>query len=191
MSSDRSYTQFAFLLYENEQLAVYTFKNRLRRSLSLSGAIQMTIYTINLTNMQNADAAITKSKYLQVSELGSKFNLSFSSYLVFGNKIIALDGVKKSLLILETTGGTNQSFIIELNKMEAVTVKKNYGSIRAGQLKKKGIEDFLKSIDLEFSNKTETIVLSFYNSETDDLLQLPKLERNAKNWQAILSKMIR
>jgi hypothetical protein len=141
--------------------------------------------------MKNTDAAIAKSSYLQVSELGSKFNLSFSSYLVLSNKIIALDGIKKRLLVLDVNRDKHQPYIIELNKMETITVKKTYGSIRAGQLKKKGIDDFLESIDLQFSSKNETIVLPFYSYETDDPAQLPTLESNAKNWQVILSKMIR
>jgi hypothetical protein len=140
--------------------------------------------------MKNIDTANTKSKYLQVSELGSRFNLSFSGYLELGNKIIALDGVKRSLLVLETTQGADQSYIIELNKVETITVKKTYGSIRAGQLKKKRMEEFLKSIDLEFSSKTRTIVLPFYNCKTDDLSHLAKLESNARKWQLVLSKMI-
>jgi hypothetical protein len=31
--------------------------------------------------------------------------------------------------------------------------------------------------------------LSFYDSETDDLQDIPRLDKNAKNWQLILSKM--
>jgi hypothetical protein len=142
--------------------------------------------------MQNAHAATNKAKYLQLSELGSRYNLSFSSYLEFGNKIIALDGVKRSLLVLETRQGMNQPYIIELNKVVAVTVKRSYGSIGAGQLKGKRMEEFLKSIDLQFIyGKNETIVISFYDCEKDGLADLPKLERNANNWQMVLSKIIR
>jgi hypothetical protein len=142
--------------------------------------------------MRDMEAAITKSKYLQISELGSRFNLSFSSYLEFGNKVIALDGLKKSLLVFEANPGIKKPFVIELSKVSAITVKKCYSSIGPGQLKDKGIEEFLKSIDLEFKyGKHETIVISFYDSKTDSISALTKLERNARNWQMILSKMIR
>jgi hypothetical protein len=133
-----------------------------------------------------------KSKYLHISELGSKFNLSFSSYLELGNKLIALDGVKRSLLVFETNQAIKKPFIIELNKVTAITVKQCYSSIGPGQLKEKGIEAFLKSIDLEFKyGRNETIVISFYDCKTDNISELPKFERNARNWQMILSKMIR
>jgi hypothetical protein len=141
--------------------------------------------------MRNGEAAIPKSKYFQISKLGTKFNLSFSSYLEFDNKVIALDGLKKSLLVFETNQEIKKPYIIELNKVTAVTVKKCYSNIGPEQLKEKETEEFLKSVDLEFKyGRNETIIISFYDCETDNIQDLPKLERNARNWQMILSKMI-
>lgn len=141
--------------------------------------------------MKNQEAKLAKSKYLQVSELGSKFNLSFSGHLVLSNKIIALDGRKRSLLVFETNRAFDRAYVIELDKVAAITVKKTYGSISPGELSNKGMEEFLKGVDLQFkcSNKNDIIVLSFYDYKTDDLRDLPWLEKYAKNWQIILSKM--
>jgi hypothetical protein len=142
--------------------------------------------------MQNTETTITKSKYIHISELGSKFNLSFSSYLELGNKVIALDGLKKCLLVFEINQVMKKPFIIELSKVSLVTVKICNSSIAPGQWKEKGIDDSLKSIDLEFKyGRNETIIISFYDCKTDNISDLPKLERNARNWQIILSKMIR
>jgi hypothetical protein len=142
--------------------------------------------------MRNIEATFTESKYVHISKLGSKFNLSFSSYLELRNKIVALDGLKKSLLVYETNQGIKKPFIIELSKVSAVTVKKCNSEIAPEQWKEKGSEAFLKSIDLEFKyGRHETIIISFYDCKTDDISDLPKLERNARNWQMILSKMIR
>ena len=142
--------------------------------------------------MKNFATRFDKATYLKVSELGTRLNLSFSSQLVFGNKIIALDGIKKCLLVLETDKESNQPYVIDLNSVAAASVKKSYGNIDQGQLQNKGIEEFLKRIDLqfEFSSKKETVVLSFYNCEIDDKIDRPKMVRNAKNWQMILSKLI-
>ncbi|MFL5745767.1 MAG: hypothetical protein ACJ751_13935 [Niastella sp.] len=139
--------------------------------------------------MSNIETTFSKEKFQQLSELGSKFNLSFSSQMAIGNKLIALDGIKKSLLVLESI---NKSCIIELNKIASVSVKKTYNSIRPGELKKRGIEEFLNTIELQFEyrNKNGTVSIPFYDCEEDDLHNLPTLERNAKNWQMILSKMI-
>lgn len=110
---------------------------------------------------------------------------------MLGNKLIALDGRSKILLVLEPGNELSQPFIVELNKVSDVSVRKSYGSIEPGELKSKGFEEFLKRIDLQFEyhDKNKTIALSFYDSETDDLQDLPRLDKNAKNWQLILSKM--
>jgi hypothetical protein len=141
--------------------------------------------------MKTVNTESCKSKYLEVSELGSRYNLSFSSQLVIGAKIIALDGIKKCLLVLETNKELSQPYIIDLNNVAAVTVRKTYGRINQGELKTKGIEEFLKTIDLQFQfrNNTETFVLPFYNSEIDHKRHRMTMIRNAKNWQMILSKM--
>lgn len=140
--------------------------------------------------MKNPAARLNKSVYLQISELGSKFNLSFSDHWVFNNKIIALDAVKKQLLVFETNKTSNQSYVIELNKVAAVTVKKAYSSIRAGELKNKRIEAFLQRIDVQFeySNKTK-IVIPFYDAETDDRGERVWLERGAAEFQMQISMM--
>jgi len=50
----------------------------------------------------------------------------------------------------------------------------------------------LRRIDLQFEyrDKNEFAVLVFYDSETDNRSDLPRVERNAKNWQMILSKLV-
>ena len=142
--------------------------------------------------MKNIDARFAKSKYLEVSELGARFNLSFSSQLEFGSKIIALDGIKKCLLVLETDNELNQPYVIDLNNVAAVTIKKSYGSINQGELRNRGIEEFLKGIDLQFeiANNNKTISLPFYDREIDDKRDRQKLDSNAKNWQMILSRIV-
>jgi hypothetical protein len=131
-------------------------------------------------------------KYFRLSELGSKFSLSFSSYIVVTNKIIALDGLKKKLLISETKKNLNRSYIIDLNKVTAVSIKNNYSSIKPGELKEKQFEEFLETIDLHFEcdNKGGEYVVTFYDRQADDFRELDRLERNAKNWQIILSKLV-
>ena len=130
-------------------------------------------------------------KYLQLSELGSKLNLSFSSHLALGNRIIALDGLRKKLLVAEMKNKVSQSYIVELDQVKTVSIKKTYSSIKPGELNKKGLRQFLQAIYLQFeySNEDKTIVLPFYECEKDRFQDLSRLERNARNWQMILSKM--
>jgi len=152
---------------------------------------RVAICTLILIGMKNVNARFVKSKYVLLSELGSRFNLSFSSHLVLNNKLIALDGLKRMLLVVETNNEFSQPHIIDLNKTTAVSIKKSYGSIGPGELRIKKFDEFLKRIDLQFGyhDKNESVDLTFYDSETDALWDLPRLERNAKNWQMILSKL--
>ena len=150
------------------------------------------ICTVILISMKNMDAKFDKSKYVLLSELGSRFNLSFSSHLVLHNKLMALDGLNRMLLVLETNNQLKQPYIIDLNKINAVSIKKIYGSIGPGALRYKKMDEFLRRIDLQFEyrDKNEFAVLVFYDSETDNRSDLPRVERNAKNWQMILSKLV-
>jgi|SoiMethySBSTD1v2_1073268.scaffolds.fasta_scaffold389396_2 hypothetical protein len=131
--------------------------------------------------------------YAQLRNLGSKFNLSFSSYIALGNKIIGLDVLKRKVLIAEKIDGLFRPYFIELNKVSVITVQKIYNSIKAGDLKKKKIGEFLQSIrlQLEFENGENTIVLPFYERTIDDIHNLQWLESKARNWQMMLSKMLR
>ena len=137
--------------------------------------------------MKKVNAGFARKKYLEVSEFGSRNNLNFSSQLVIGNRIIALDGVKKFLLVAET-GKNEDPFLINLNKVAAITVRKSYNSINQGELKDKGIEAFLSRIDLQFQlgDKEETIVLPFYDQEIDDKKDRRKLDKKCKELAMIL-----
>ncbi len=142
--------------------------------------------------MRHIDAELAKSKYLEVSELGSRYNLSFSSQLVLGHKIIALDGVKKLLLMVDADKEVDPPCMIDLNNVSAITIRKSYGTIKQGALRNRGIEEFLNTIDLQFlmKDKTSTIVLPVYDFKIDDQEDRKTLDKSAKNWQTILSKII-
>lgn len=141
--------------------------------------------------MKHRDVRFDKNKYLHLRELSSKFNMPFSSYEVIGNKIISLDGINKKLLVLEEADGWSNSYTIDLNEVKVISVKKIYSDIKAGELRKRRIEEFLKTINLrfEFKNGNEDRTWSFYESEINKIYDLPRLERKVKNWQMALSKI--
>lgn len=134
---------------------------------------------------------LAKNKYVQLSELGSRFNLSFSGQLILNRLIIALDGLKQRLLVFATDKPLDEAYVIALNKIAAVTVKKTYSSIRPGELRNKRMEEFLKRIDLQFQyrDNRDLVVLPFYQRETDEPANLGRLEKDAKNWQIMLAKI--
>ncbi|MEJ0101398.1 MAG: hypothetical protein WDO19_02075 [Bacteroidota bacterium] len=132
------------------------------------------------------------NKYVYLSELGTHYDLSFSSHMVLADKIIALDGVKRKLIVagfMETPGFAE---VIDLNKIKTISLKKTYEGIDAGELQSKAVDEFITSIHLEFEHRHCGTVnsLVFYRNNLHIIHDLAKHERNAKSWQIILSKLI-
>jgi hypothetical protein len=139
------------------------------------------------------DKSFARSRYEELSKYGSSLNLSFSSYLVLSNKMVALDGIKKCLLILDTSAEEAEHlYYIDLNDVDTITLRKSYGSINKEELVHKDIQEFLERIELEFRfrAKNETITLSFYDGNVDARTDRPTLEKRAASWQKLLSKML-
>ena len=133
-----------------------------------------------------------KKVFLKLSELGSRLNLSFSSHVLLIDKVIALDGIKKKLLVANIADDLESSYMIELNEVKEISVSKTYSNIKPGQLNKKKFNEFLEKILLqfEFKNQDKKIILPFYEFDKHGVQNLDKLERNARIWQMILSKLI-
>lgn len=142
--------------------------------------------------MKNAINEISKDSYSLLSKLGSELNLSFSTHVLLGNKIIALDGLKKKVLITDIDDVLGQPCIIELDEVEAISMKKNYSSIKPGELKNRQFEEFLETILLQFKyrNESKNIGLIFYERKKHNFYDLAAREKIARNWQLIFSKMI-
>src|SRR5688572_11497699 len=133
-----------------------------------------------------------KKVFLKLSELGSRLNLSFSSHVLLIDKVIALDGIKKKLLVAKIADDLESSYTIELNEVKEISISKTYSNIKPGELNKKKFNEFLETILLQFEYKDQDkkVGLPFYESDKHGIQNLEKLERNARIWQMILSKMI-
>jgi len=81
--------------------------------------------------------------------------------------------------------------MIEVKKVNAITEKKIYKSIKAGALKTRRVDEFLESIvlQLECANQKDPVVLPFYERNLSEIQDLRGLEKKARNWQLILSKI--
>ena len=119
------------------------------------------------------------------------FNLSFSSHEIMDKKIFGVDGIKRKVLVVEENNGSNSSYIIELDKVKSISMKSVYDSIKPDELRKKRLEEFLKTIYLqfEFRDGREAIALPFFESQKNNIDDLPVLEKKTKNWKMIFSKM--
>ncbi len=123
--------------------------------------------------------------------MGSVFNLSFSSHEILNKKIFGVDGIKRKILVVEENNGSNSSYIIELDKVKSISMKTVYDSIKPDELRKRRLEEFLKTIHLQFEFKDgrDAVALSFFESKKNNIDDLPLLERKIKNWEMIFSKM--
>ena len=79
-----------------------------------------------------------------------------------------------------------------MEEVKKCTVEKKYDSIVIGTEKKAKFEPHLRSIDLKFAfkNSSETISVSFYDSNVNNIYAMSEMEAKAKTWEAVLSKMI-
>jgi len=128
----------------------------------------------------------------KLKELGARFNLSFCKYASIGNKLLGLDARSRKLLVTEKHRAVDESHVIDLQKVKSVTFVKQYGSIRAGELNKRRLDDFLHFIHLKFehSHKADSTKLSFYEREADARVDIRRLTARSKLMQMLLSRFI-
>ncbi len=144
-----------------------------------------------ICDMKDMNKRHDQDKYAKLREIEYALNLSFSSHMLIGTRLIAVDGIKRKLLVLDIEDATSLPCIIHLDEVKAISVKKNYRAIRPGDLTKRDLEDFLEMIALyfEYRDERKPVSLTFYEHGVGNFNDLAVLERNARTWQMILSKM--
>ncbi len=80
-----------------------------------------------------------------IMKLAKKRSLNISNQDELGTHVIALDTINRKLLYAKTTPNTSSCSIIDLNDLEACSIKKEYNSINAGELETKKLPNFLKT----------------------------------------------
>jgi hypothetical protein len=124
------------------------------------------------------------------SQLGEENELDFSSQEILKNCVLGLDGIRRKILVVQREDGFFGSFIIDLQDVKYCTVKKIYGKIEVGDLKKGKLEQHLEKIVLHFDlNNHSSAEIVFYKRFENHPLEAPELEQKVKNWDGILSKM--
>jgi len=133
-----------------------------------------------------------KDKFLKLlNEAGLKNDLSFSSQEFLSTGILGLDGVKRTLLVIEFRNA-NSVACINLAEIKSCTLAKEFTSIDFGTGRNKKIEKKLTSIGIRFdlNNSKEPAFVSFYDSGCNNIYEIKELEARANNWVSLLSKMI-
>ena len=119
-------------------------------------------------------------------------NLHFSSQDEVGSNVIAVDTQKRKLLYLKRASNSASCLIIDLSTLEMCSLRKEYSSISAGDLKVKKLHHFLKSIflNLGFKNSGRLISLPLYQAEKDVHEDVIQAEAKARKWETIVSKLL-
>ena len=141
--------------------------------------------------MKKRRKTIYRKAYIKLQRLASVLNISISRCFTFGSKTIGLDQANKTLLI-SRGNGEQVSSLIELEKIKKISLRKNYGAIKAGESGKKTMGQFLKYIGLQFEymNNGTPIVISLFDKEKDESKDLVRLDLSSKKLHLLLSKMI-
>lgn len=143
---------------------------------------------ISIHNKHKREAMNNLLKYF--SQLGTENNLNFSSQEVLNNSVLGLDGVNRKILVVTKEDGFYTSFIIDLSEVKICTVKKNYGSIKVGDLKNHKLDQYLEKIVLHFELMHKPPVeVVFYQNSDNHIYETKELEQKAKHWETILMKM--
>jgi len=122
--------------------------------------------------------------------LGIQHNLSFSSQEALKDCMLGLDGIHRKMLVVTREDGVFDSFIIDLTQIKNCSVKRVYGTIKAGDLKSRKLEQYLEKIVLHFDLKNKPAVeIVFYKHFDNHIYEIMEMDQKAKAWETVLSKM--
>jgi hypothetical protein len=130
--------------------------------------------------------------FWNITRFGKARNLSFSNKDVLSGSVIALDARKRKLLFFRKSDYRQSCMIIDLKQMHSCSIVREYNGINAGELKKKKLHTYLKSIciNLRFKNNEKVVAIPFFQSgySIDD--DIEGLDLKADEWKLILLKTL-
>lgn len=123
------------------------------------------------------------------SDLVARHGLYISSQAILQTCIIALDGINRKMIVQHSDGS---HCIIDLDEVLSCSVIKQYGSIYGGDLKTRQLDQYLQKVLLCFHFKTgkPPVEIPFYQHNADPIVLATERENKAKDWEAVLSKML-
>lgn len=148
----------------------------------------ISFFLISIHNKHKREAMNKLLKYF--SQLGTENDLSFSSQEILKDCILGLDGVGRKILVVTREDEFFASLIIDLNRVKNCSLKKIYGTIKAGDLKGHKLDQYLEKIVLHFEMDKDPVEIVFYNHFDYHVYETLEMEQKARHWETILSKML-
>lgn len=120
----------------------------------------------------------------QLSECGSRHNLSFSSQELLQNRVLGLDGVHRKLVLLETDDrGMPHVRVIDLDEVAACYVTAQYGGIEPRRPERIGLQ-------FHFKTARAALEIPFFMAGTEAVRHGQQVEQKARDWCVIINKML-
>lgn len=162
-------------------------------SIALIVVLSMIIIISILITMHNYQLKARKESMLSFfRKVALVHDLSFTSQEILRDVVLALDGPKRKLLIVEEKNKNYDTRVIDLSDVHTCKVKKVYAAIDIHAYKKNKPEEYLSSIALEFELHTSPspVTVFFYRSASNSVYEIKELETRARNWEMMLSKVM-
>lgn len=127
-----------------------------------------------------------------LKELEKFYNLSITFYEYLNNKLLAVDRKNRKLIVVENQRIVPSYQIIYLDEVSNCAIKKTYGNIRAGELSKHKVEDFINRIALKlcFKGKPKAMEIPLYEKNENASADIHASEIKGKEWELIVSELI-
>ena len=125
----------------------------------------------------------------RLSHAGTKHGLSFTSQELLRDKVIGVDGIHRTFVVVNEK---EECTIINLEEVKNCRFQKSYEQIQYGEGANRRVENRLSAIGLlfEYEKRNKMVPVHFFNYTIHSISEANALEAKAKDWETILSKMI-
>ncbi|MGZ8544012.1 MAG: hypothetical protein ACXWV0_01900 [Flavisolibacter sp.] len=125
------------------------------------------------------------------SELGTRYQLSFSSQLNFPGILVGIDGIRRIMLVVKTGEAIPQWKLVDLVSIRNCTLLRNYEPIPACELRSYSPDRYLQAVHLRILTvNNEEILLPFYVKHLHNLKDLPRIAKTAQDWHHMILKLL-
>ena len=125
------------------------------------------------------------------SELGTKYQLAFSSQFSLPGLLVGIDGIRRKMLVVSTGEAMLEWKLIDLMAIRNCTLLRTYDPIMAGELNTFSPDRYVHDISLRIlTADNEEILLPFYIKHLHNLKDLPRIAKTAQAWHHMILKLL-
>ncbi len=136
-------------------------------------------------------------KFEAVLNSGSKLlrgkELAHVSKLDFGSTVLAFDEARQRLLVYKSGGYKGNTLVIDLRQLQNCSLKREYSSIKAGELATKPLSHFITSIkvELDFGKENRKIEIPLFSHLKPGTHKASRMESRARLLYKWLNRQIK